>query len=737
MRLVSAVITFILIGLMSQAATAEAVAERAKIGLALSGGGARGGAHIGVLKALEELQIPIDYIAGTSMGAIVGGFYAAGHSVASIEEILEQTDWTAALSDAPERSGKTMRKKALDSNFLIPLRIGFNGGDIQLPLGVIEGQKIDQILKRAILMVKDTNDFDGLRIPFKALATDLVTGEEVVMASGSLTNALRASMSVPGFFAPVVMNGRKLVDGGLANNLPISVVREMGADIIIAVDISSPLLNDDQINSVFTVTEQLTNFLTRRNTEEQIDLLGPNDHLFIPQLDGFSAADFDQALSIVPRGYEVVMESSSELRGMSLLESTAFMPTMVAAQLKQGEYIVNFIEINNDSVLNDEIIRSRLDISPGDVLDLTRLDNSIDHIYSIDVFQTVTYDLVKNEMGETGVAVNATSRTWGPNYLQFGIEITDDFSGNTVFGFSAAYTRNAMNSLGGELRFDFAVGREDLLQVDFYQPIDKQARWFVEPRVFLSRRQFNIFNQGEFETLLEASGGGAALGLGRNFNATNLLRLEYEYFKGKTKEVVGSSSDLISDDVQIGEFSLFYRHDSHDNIWFPTTGKSMVAGLRLGRDSLGSKVDYEQAVGSATLAYSIGKTSALLNIQGGYSFDDAAPLERWFELGGFGRLSGLIPNQLVGRHFGLATLAMYRHMNVTDALPIYAGFTLEAGNTWDNHSQIELGSLNYSTSLFVGSDTPIGPVYLAYGVAESGENTLYFFLGNPWKNSRF
>ena len=215
----------------------ETALQRPTIGLALSGGGARGSAHVGVLKAIEEMGIPVDFIAGTSMGAIIGGMYASGYSADEIRQILVEMDWERAMRDKPDRELRTMRSKELEAQFLIPYRMGLNDGGIQLPLGLIEGQHLDQVLHRILMPVVGIHQFDDLPIPFHAVATDLVTGDEVVMSSGSLPNALRASMSVPGVFAPVSIDGRLLVDGGMSNNLPVSVVREMGADIVIAVDI--------------------------------------------------------------------------------------------------------------------------------------------------------------------------------------------------------------------------------------------------------------------------------------------------------------------------------------------------------------------------------------------------------------------------------------------------------------------------------------------------------------------
>ena len=277
-----------------------------------------------------------------------------------------------------------------------------------MPLGVIEGQHLDQVFHRILLPVQGITDFDQLSIPFRAVATDLVTGQEVVLSGGSLPDALRASMSVPGAFAPVVLNGRKLVDGGMANNLPVSVVRDMGADIVIAVDISTPLLTEEQLTSVLKVAEQLTGFLTRRNTEEQIASLGPGDILLVPDLEGVSAADFENADEIAKKGLEAAMARREDLAG--LVHAARFGTRLSAPPLLEHSlpaYLVQFITINNGSVLDDEIIRSRLDLEPGQPLDILALEKSVDRVYGLDVFESVTYNLVRNEAGEQGVEINA------------------------------------------------------------------------------------------------------------------------------------------------------------------------------------------------------------------------------------------------------------------------------------------------------------------------------------------
>jgi len=708
-------------------------AERPRIGLALSGGGARGSAHIGVLRQLEELDVPIDCIAGTSMGSIIGALYAAGHDADAIERILVEMDWETAFTDRPERIHRTMRKKELEKDYLIPYRIGFNEGRVQLPLGAIEGQHLDQVLHRLLMPVAGIRSFDELRIPFRAVATDLVTGEEVVLSSGSLPNALRASMSVPGVFSPVDIDGRLLVDGGMSNNLPVSVVRAMCADVVIAVDISSPMLEREQLTSVLSVTEQLTNFLTRRSTDAQIESLGPDDILIVPPLDEYGSADFTRVVEMLERGYQAAGEQRSALARLAQARPGGVEPVVPSSP---EDFVVGFIELDNDSVLSDSLIRSRVDVRVGKPVDLVALDASVDRIYSLDVFQSVTYDFVENEQGETGLEIHAKRRLWGPNYLQFGMELSSDFGGASEYTVGAAYTRNALNALGGELRVTASLGRLDELAFDFYQPVDNEARWYVRPELYVSQEAYRLWVDGDNIARFELGGWGTNLAVGRNFSTTDRLQLGYRFGKADVNLLTGPP-DFTSRSIDIGELRLEYLHDSLDSVWFPAAGSQHRFEYLYASPTLGAESRYRQATVDGVKAFSLGRNRAALSYEFGYSFDDAADIERWYRLGGFGRLSGLAPDELLGRHVGLATLAMYRKLNDLDVLSIYAGATLEAGNVWYVADDIDFGSLRYSGSLFLGAESPLGPAYLAAGYSDEGDFSIYFYLGNPFRVSRF
>jgi len=716
------------------AAWPQAETGRPKVGLVLSGGGARGGAHVGVLKALEDMGIPIDCIAGTSMGAIIGGFYAAGYSADEIEALLKTTDWDRALTDRPERRDRTMRKKEIESDFLIPYRLGYNNGRLQAALGAVEGQHLDQLFQRILTPVNEIRRFDHLPIPFRAIATDLASGEEVVLDHGSLADALRASMSVPGAFAPVRLDGRILVDGGMANNLPVSVVRAMGADIVIAVDISSPMLEEKELTSVLSVTEQLTNFLTRRTTQAQIELLGPDDVLIVPDLGEFNAAEFEKAADIIPQGEQATFEQSERLAALADLAGRADRPPSERPSMPPGgPYLVQFVEINNDSVLNEEIIRSRLAVRPGEPLDIDALERSVDQIYSLDVFESVTYDLVENAAGESGVLITALPRRWGPNYLQFGLELSNDFQGSSDFRLGAAYTRNALNSLGGELRVLTSMGREDELRFDYYQPVDLEARWFVNPDVKWKRQSYTFWSDDFQVAEYELSGWAASLGVGRNFGTSDELRLTYRLGNSKGEPLVGILPGLSGGRVQLGELALSYIHDTLNSLYFPTGGSTHKLFYRYGNESLGADADYQQASAVGSFVFSRGRNTGLMNYEFGYSFEDDTPASRWYQLGGLGRLSGLAPDQLLGPQAGLLTVAYYRRLNDIRFFSAYAGVTLEAGNVWQSKDEVGFDDLRYAGSLFIGAESPLGPLYFAVGYTDSGDAAAYFYLGNPFR----
>ena len=363
---------------------------RPKIGLALSGGGARGAAHVGVLKVLEELRVPVDYIAGTSMGAIVGGLYASGMSPDEIEKALVEMDWDIVLHDGQMRPDRSFRRKLDDRLYLSKLKAGVKDGKPGIPTALVQGQQFNLVLNRLTVDVAEVNDFDHLPIPFRAVATEIATGNEVVLGRGNLATAIRASVSVPGVFAGVKYDGKLLVDGGISNNLPVSVVRKMGADIVIAIDISTPLLTEEELTSALKIAKQLTALLTRRNTERQIASLTSRDVLIVPPLDKLvTSASFEKAPLAIEIGEKAARKQQNQLRRLSvpgakynsLAKQHVTASTRTATDgrwSKQGDLessteagieagprtdrVIDFIRFDNDSKVSNEVLANLLGI---------------------------------------------------------------------------------------------------------------------------------------------------------------------------------------------------------------------------------------------------------------------------------------------------------------------------------------------------------------------------------------
>src|SRR5437867_1525382 len=290
-------------------------AARPRIGLALSGGGARGLAHIGVLKVLEELRVPIDVIAGTSMGAVVGGLYASGMSPDEIEREMERVDWATLFDDRPPRPDLPYRRKQDESSAFIDFELGLRSGKILLPRGLIGGQKLRVLFKSLTTRAAFIDDFDRLPIPFRSVATDLADGSMVVLSGGDLADALRASMSLPGTLAPAEIDGRHLVDGGLVRNLPVDVARDAGADLVIAVDVSTPFDPVESLKTLADVTRQVADMLTQDNITKQAVSA---DVLIRPDLAAVSATNFAARAEALRRGEEATRAQADVLRRYSL-----------------------------------------------------------------------------------------------------------------------------------------------------------------------------------------------------------------------------------------------------------------------------------------------------------------------------------------------------------------------------------------------------------------------------------
>jgi NTE family protein len=708
-----------------QATEPASQTHRPKIGLVLGGGGARGSAHVGVLKVLEELHIPIDYIAGNSMGAIVGGLYASGMSPDEIGRELQSIDWNDTFSDEPPRTGRSFRRKLDDNLYMVKSKLGFSDGEMKIPLAYIHGQKFDLQLSRLTLRAADIHDFNKLPIPFHAVATDLETGQAVVLQSGDLARALRASMAVPGAFDPVEVDGRLLVDGLVSNNVPVNVARDMGADIVIVVDVGSGLYKRDQIKGALDVVSQLTNILSERNVEQQLATLKPTDILIKPQLGDLGSGDFDRAKEGIVIGEQAARDKLAALQKLSI-DDVQYKQFEARQEVPGTMPVIDFVHLDNQSRISDAVILSRITLKPGQALNSARLDMDINEIYGLGVFESVRYEVVE-EGGKSGLALHVKEKSWGPNYLQFGVELASDFGSESSYNLGVLYTRTAINALNGEIRLGLQAGQDPAVFAEWYQPLDPASRYFINTRAGWSSNQFTVYDGESAIAQYDISRTVIDLAAGREFGTWGQARFGLLWSKGTIDTVIGSPGQ--ASDFQLGQYYARLAVDTMDNVYFPGSGQKGQLGLISSQESLGADQNFNQVLLSYTQAYTRGRNHFVGSLRFDSTLDNDAPPESLFRTGGFLRLSGYRPNQLSGQQVGQASLVYFRRILDAKILPGYVGGSIEFGNAWQDSSDISFKSGVLNGSLFFGGDTPIGPLYLGVGLAEGGLGTLFLHLG--------
>ncbi|MEM8816026.1 MAG: patatin-like phospholipase family protein [Pseudomonadota bacterium] len=723
------------LALYGQAASAqhEAGAERPRVGLVLGGGGARGAAHIGVLKELERLRIPIDAIVGTSMGAAVGGLYATGMSADELEILVGSIDWVTSLSDRSARRNLSFRRKQDDRQYPFGLELGLDRGRLKLPRGAIQGHNLDLLLRELLLEASYIDDFDALPIPFRAIASDIGAGEKYVMGKGDLAEAVRASMSVPGVFAPVRIDGRLLSDGGLVGNLGVSVMRELGVDVIIAVDVEFPLYSEDELVSALSVSEQMLTILIRQETLRQIDLLGEDDILLRPDLGEFGSADFVNASGAVEPGVAAARSAESRLRKLGVSDEAYAAWRASRLELDPLETRLSFVRVESDSRIDSRIIESRLRTQPGDPIDRAALLDDAQRMHGLEVFERVGYRLV-DENGERGVIFNARKKPWGPAYLRTGLTLSDDVDGSSAFNLAARVTRPALNRLGGEWRTDLQLGSELLFASELHQPLRFDSRVFLTAGIAAGRSEFNVFEGGDNLANIDVWRAEASFGGGIELGNTTDIRLSAYRGLGESQRRVGAPS-VAEFEFDTGGLRSTLRIDSQDDAQFPRHGLLARASYDVALPAMGADVraDFFELDWSA--AFSRGKNT--LNLGGSYrtTARDSRRVEDFYPLGGFLNLSGLSFGQRAGPHLAVLRAFYYRRVGNSAGglftVPLYLGASLEAGNVWSERRSISLDSALLHGSLFAGLDTFVGPFYLALGFGEGGERNVYIFLGSP------
>ena len=712
---------------------AEETKKRPKIGLVLGGGGAKGAAHIGVLKVLEEQNIPVDYIAGTSMGAIVAALYASGLSAGELEKVITAIDWNDVFSGEPDRRDIDWRRKREDLEHLTKLSVGIKDGKAVMPKGLIKDQKVNVLFETLMLHTSGINDFDKLPIPYRAVAADLETGEMVVLKGGRLADAARASMSVPGAFPPIELNGRLLIDGGIVRNVPIDIVREMGADIIICVDVDKPMATRKDLGGSLSILNQMIDIMMKKNVRDQVKTLGPQDVYINPELGELGSGDFDKAAEISRRGEKAAREKIDSLKRYSVSESeyAAFVARHHREQVTEVKIATVKIEVDGESKISPDFVASRLTIKPGDTIDVEQIKDQAGIVYGTGDFERVDLHVQKQQDGYD-LVVKAKEKSWGPNYLRVGVALESDFKGSSSYNILADYTRRWMNSLGAEWKTQVNLGSPSGIYSEFYQPLSVNRLFFISPHAEWKQEPVDVYDGHKrvAEYRITRYEGGMDFGIQPWMYGVARVGLQFGKYRADS---ISGDANLPTDNATRGAIVVFARLDQLDNVNFPNKGYIAQFRSISSLKALGSDDEYNKVEGSIVGAFTLWRQTVLASLSAGTHIGNDLPFYDTFALGGFINLSGLSSGQLRGQTMALGRLITYHKVGSSFIGDLYFGGSLESGNVWaEDEKKFDLGNLRLAGSLFVGYDTIFGPLYLALGHADGGYNAGYFYLGRPF-----
>ncbi len=717
-------------GSLAQAACERAQQDRPSIGLALGGGGARGAAHIGVIRVLEQLNVPVDYVAGTSIGSLVGALYSMGMDADELEELLGSLDWDDLFKDQTERENQSIRRKSDDIKALYGPKFGVGEGSQLVQRGAIRGQKINFLFETLVKQRSQVSRFDDLPIPYRAVATDLVTGRAVVLSEGDLAAAMKASMSVPGLFSPVTLGGKLLVDGGIANNVPIDVVRAMGADIVIAVNVGTGLSTREELDSVLAVVNQLTNILTNSNTERNIATLSEQDILITPLLGNIvTSASFDKAGQGIAIGYDAALEAREKLQRLSLGpgEYGAYRSALEHCVSAPGP--IHFIRLENNSRFSDRVILNRVSLEVGDELDIDTLEANIRDIYGLGFLESARYEVIR-ENGQTGIVLYVKQDNRGTQFIETGLTYATDGSTSEI-NLKLGYLNTALDGFGSEFRLLTQVGSNPQLLLEVNKYFDSELRWFTRPQLFVQRYELTTFDSdGDalYTNWVDRYGG--TLGIGREIGRHAAVLAGISLYSGQVDVAIGPP-DIERQPFDVGEYFVSGVFDRLDDPYFPGRGGFLKLDFYQPEGALGADDDYQQLLFDGIAAHSIGRHNLIGSVRFYQTVRGDAPDYVQFRAGGFANLSGFLYNQLVGENFGMV-LAGYRyHVAGSGLLPAYLGGTIEYGAVVPGASDVfREGLLN--GSLYFGYRSPIGPVYLGVGAAQGGRQSFFLGIGNAF-----
>jgi NTE family protein len=701
---------------------------RPKLGLVFEGGGALGLAHIGVIQYLEEHHIPVSYIAGTSMGGLVGGVYATGRNAAEVRDVVKGIDWNQVISGQTPFSDLSYRRKQDARDYPSTLEFGLHKG-LQFPSGFNSGQQVDLILDRISLPYSAMKSFNDMPIPFACVATDLVEGREHIFRSGPLELALRSTMSLPGIFTPVHYDGHIYVDGGLMNNFPVSVAKEMGADIIVGSYLETEPLKPDATLSSFGVLGQAISVMIAAN--ERTALKDADIVIKVPLLK-YTAMSYDDADAIIKAGYDAAASNADKLAPLSVDEASwrKYLDERDARRAK-ATAAPQFVEVTGVAPVVAESMARDMNGFIGKPIDIAALDKQLLRFNGLGAFSSLTYSVVQKD-GETGLRIEAQPKPYSPPIVRPLIVINGSDYNEVFFSMGARATFLNFGGYRRELRADVTVGTQYQIYAEYYRPFSALSNWFVAPRVDLNSFQYPLYDGNTLLSIYRDRQALGGLDVGYAFGRTGELRLGYEGGYERLSPQVGASNVLPTVSGGTGDVRLQYSLTTLDEPVVPRKGES----VRFDAKYYNANPDAPEGFPLSELGiqnfFQINKPSSVyLNAYGGtsYGFKTGIPA---FNLGGPTRWAAYGQNELLTNQYFLFQAGYIRTLKT---LPPLLGSTIdflgefEVGKTY----QLPNGpKVPYLPGDVVGGlivNTIFGPVEIGGAVGNYGHAKFFFQVG--------
>ncbi len=707
--------------------------KRPTVGLVLSGGGARGFAHIGVLKVLEENRIPVDYIGGASMGGLVGALYAMGKTPAEIEEFVGTLNWDELLRTSTNFDNLSFRRKEDRRNIPAPITLKGKVNNLKLPNALSSGQEIGLLFDRVTLPYASVKNFDNLPIPFRTVGTNMVDGYSVTLREGSLSRALRATMSIPGVFSPVEIDGKILSDGGLVNNIPTNIVKEMGADILIVVNIETQPGNREALESLPGVLAQTINIATLDNSRRS---LREADFIIAPNLENYTLANFAESAKIIQLGYQGAEQKIALLKGLSLDETEWQAHLENRKQREQPDIapVPEFVAIEGSDTDAAKTIQEKLgDKYDGQLFDREKQDQLAEDLTDLTGtgrFDSLSYGLTERS-GRTGLLISSGKigeNPSTPTRLELGLDVNSVESDNVNFNFLARLTFYDVGRYGAEWRNDLRVGSNTLLATEYYRPLG-ETNFFVAPRASYERRRINIFDDGNRLAEYVGQTTQAGIDLGYNFNSRSELRAGYTIGYQNISRRIGNP---LLPDLK-GKFStagLRWTYDGLNEAQVPTRGILTRNTLNYYFDSPESIGNFTQAETRSEIFRSVSQRNILFGFGGGgTTFGEIPSSFQQFTLGGPLRLGGYGYDEFRAANYlqgGFGILHNPEFYPTFLGGKVYIGAWYEAGSAFEKFS-----TANYRQSISGGAviETLFGPVFIGTSINENGRGRFYFSFG--------